>query len=97
MSKHTSGPWVISPASTESAEWDEIFSADMEMQIADMHECKTRYSRDMPHREEVEANARLIAASPEMYDLLQEIYLSDGMDAEDTLGKINNLINRINK
>lgn len=73
MEKFSKGPWVISPASTDSAEWDEIHSADMGFHVADMHECKTRYFKETAHKEEVEANARLIAAAPEMYELLKAL------------------------
>lgn len=45
--------------------------------------------------EEWMANIRLIAAAPEMYEILDEILMSDGM-MPDTLGKINELLNKIN-
>lgn len=42
------------------------------------------------------ANAELIRAAPEMYAILDEILTGDGMQA-DTLGKINQLFNKLNQ
>lgn len=41
-------------------------------------------------------DAKLMAASPEMYAILDEILMSDGL-MPDTLGKINQLFNKINQ
>jgi hypothetical protein len=85
MGKHTKGPWEV-----DHEEKDQLIisRADIDWTIATCY-CD-------PVSEETRANARLIAASPEMYDLLREILVSDVLNG-DTLGKINELLNRINK
>lgn len=103
--KFTKGKWVISPASTESATWDEIYAADMETLICSMGMCKQKTIRmteeggnvleDADEIDEAIANAHLIAAAPEMYEILNEIFIEEGM-MPNTLGKINQLLNKIN-
>lgn len=74
--QHTPGPWVISPASTQSATWDEIYSADMEKLICsiDMNKQKTirmteeggNVLEDTDEIDEAIANAELIASAPQL-------------------------------
>lgn len=74
--QHTPGPWVISPASTQSATWDEIYSADMEKLICsiDMNKQKTirmteeggNVFEDTDEIDEAIANAELIASAPQL-------------------------------
>lgn len=90
MSKHTPKPWGVFPKESKSKVYcdDELGSL-----IADCHTSKLLCI--LP-TEQIEANARLIAASPEMYDILQEILTNEGT-MPDTLSKINNLLIQINK
>jgi hypothetical protein len=88
MSKHTPGPWMVFPKESKTR----IYCDDtLGSLVADCHTSK--WFCILP-KSQTEANARLIAASPEMYDLLHEILSNEGMNA-DTLGKINNLLNKI--
>lgn len=73
---YTKGPWVISPASTKSATWDEIYSADMQTHICSMEMSKQRTIRmteegenvleDTDEIDEAIANAKLIASAPQL-------------------------------
>lgn len=49
-----------------------------------------------PDYETAKGNAHLIAAAPEMYELLFDIFKNEGM-MPDTMGKINQLLNSINQ
>lgn len=102
MEKFTKGPWSVHPASTMSAQWEEIYSADMQTQICQMEmPLMVTIGSDTdggnilaptPYEEEAKANARLIAAAPEMYRLLKKVVdITDTVDneIEAILSKIN--------
>jgi hypothetical protein len=79
----TPGPWVVSPASTKSATWDEIYSFDMETLICSMDMSKQKTIRmteegenileDTDEIDEAIANAKLIASAPTMYAELSKL------------------------
>lgn len=89
MSKHTKGPWVFTEQPVKSYGYyiHRVDQSDKNSFIGDV-------GGGLQAPETIKANARLIAASPEMYDILQEILSNEGM-MPDTLGKINNLLNKI--
>lgn len=62
MSKHTPGPWMVSPYNTMG-----IFD-DKKRPIAVAYEGVHSYDIELPERE---ANAKLIAAAPEMLEALR--------------------------
>lgn len=84
MIKFTLGPWKGKP--TNDGKAIVFYSSSEEV-------CEV--NTDDINENEGEANARLIAASPEMYSILSDILKDEGMMG-DTLGKINNLLNKIN-
>lgn len=81
--KHTPGPWIISPASTNTAAWDEIYSSDMSQAICSMDMLKQKYIYPVPEGEgyledsdEIDqaiANTKLIAAAPAMYEFIENV------------------------
>lgn len=109
--KHTPGPWVISPASTNTATWDEIYSADMKVQICSMEMLKQRMMyieetieqlEDTDEIDEAIANAKLIAAAPSMKNRIIEaihsltIFVKTSKLDGVQWGQISNIINDLN-
>ena len=67
MSKHTPGPWI-------AAEWDGQGGRLIHQDGGDfMHVANVPAWKDHPRESMGSANARLIAAAPEMLDMLDEI------------------------
>lgn len=64
--KHTKGPWIISEMTTEIQGHGEIRSQDNNLAIADTW---WGLSERFPRFEAGEANARLIAAAPELLEV----------------------------
>ncbi|UXC20049.1 hypothetical protein [Comamonas squillarum] len=84
--KHTPGPWEAIGNLVRSP----MYQPDglpKGMQIA---ECKDGYSQ--PFTEEAKANARLIAAAPELLDFIREWLDRQGGDANYMTGKASALI-----
>jgi len=77
MSKHTPGPWVQTP-------WDAtaIFDAkNLQVPIAQTYPADTS-------QKEAEANARLVAAAPQLLEALEAVlaYEGDDLPAPETFG-----------
>ena len=81
MSKHTPGPWYISETGPK---WSINVGngGDSNKHIA-MVSCYQEFTND--HTENL-ANARLIAAAPELYELLEEI-VNETIDYTNRTGK----------
>ncbi len=79
MSKHTPGPWAVFRRDGYSTyihainEGGEINT----FQVASCHSATSR--KYFPTRGEAEANARLIAAAPDLLEALKELTLERGM------------------
>ena len=82
MSKHTEGPWDY----TWGTHWT-IRKRDSIKALAEVG--SVGYMRDEDREEEEEANARLIAKSPDMVELLCEVLFSQTLaeDLEDRIEK----------
>ena len=80
MSGHTPGPWeAFLPLSDYPNDWR--VRSDDYGEIASLHEDYTA-AKDLSRFEEIEANARLISAAPEMLDALHRIVRdADQLDA----------------
>ena len=76
--KHTQGPWVI--------DWNvarlDIFSSEAKVLVASLRRSALSENID----EAARANARLIAAAPELYDALREL-LTDMVIAQGNMRK----------
>jgi hypothetical protein len=98
VSGHTPGPWRVEIEGTESAKWPHIVNFD-DYEVAQVSDDVTEGDESAPNRAQAEANARLIAAAPEMYELLKEIdrcgYLGIHDDPEDAVDPARELIKRI--
>ena len=69
--KHTPGPWRLSTSNPLAVNTS---SAEMAIGIATTHGTDdSNYSSFFPSLEQAEANARLIAAAPELLDALQSL------------------------
>jgi hypothetical protein len=77
MSKHTPGPWAVNPM---NAQVDEFGGQGMPLPV-----CHMLWPTDKRKEAETMANARLIAAAPDLLEALERI-LADG-DVRDILGK----------
>lgn len=80
MSKHTQGDWLVAGGTTVyclNAHGYNRFTAQVQRGHTD--------SKWPTEPDELEANARLIAAAPELLEALKEVlpYLTDGEDAGD--------------
>lgn len=87
---HTPGPWTFKE--------QPVKSAGFYIETVDKSHKKTfigEVGGGFHSGAELRANARLISAAPEMYALLSEIFFNEGM-MPDTMGKINQLLNRVN-
>ena len=101
MSKHTPGPWIAFPSNTRwtSGAFDPIFKNGLWHVVpASKPErlpiCTVDYADDHhePTREKAEADARLIAAAPEMLDALnaaEDLLHRMGMQSSDAYQEIN--------
>ena len=90
MSKHTPGPWEYVGGNDFCVEInlpnDNIVSIDRGQRYSDAY---------VMSRDELEANGRLIAAAPEMLELLEDI-LNEVTLPSDISGDLKRLITRIN-
>lgn len=94
MSAHTPGPWVYNTKLAEEAEkYTEMLTSRVDTDLFEPiciipHDdiCDSGY-------EEVKANARLIAAAPEMFELLKDIGI--GELTPSIMNRIENLIQKI--
>lgn len=68
---HTPGPWHYSEVIRGRDQYYRQIRADFK--IAEVHACHSGVAGTKKGRAEDEANARLIAAAPEMYEVLQEL------------------------
>ena len=67
MTEHTPGPWRVGNRYTPTG----VFTADGEL-VANTHGAQRNFQREEQIQEQ-NANARLIAAAPELLEVLQEI------------------------
>ena len=77
--KHTPGPWIV----TEGDEWtSDVHTEDESNGKRTVASCNT-------HRDEVDANKRLIAAAPELLEALQqcELIMGHGGGMQDTVDR----------
>lgn len=78
--KHTPGPWAVA----EDMGWEPDRTINYEITIVDCGGSEIRHihealaGKPTDKREQVEANARLIAAAPEMLDALINVYDNRG-------------------
>lgn len=82
MSKHTPGPWII--GDTYTKEGDKI-------QVEAFDEIGNRSLQVLIRCEDVEANAHLIAATPELLEALQEMdkaYHSENLYHPEAIAKM---------
>jgi len=91
MSKHTKGPWIAEFTVPEEG-WNGfyILTKDERLYIAD-----AAGYQDMPERA---ANARLIAAAPDMFELLLDIvadYHAGDMDVQSVAHEAKRLIAKV--
>ena len=79
MSKHTLGPWEASEGYPS-----DIWHVDMPSRGYSVVVSRAEEDWDMA-AEEVEANARLMAASPELFDAVEHVLIAseDGGDMDD--------------
>ncbi len=81
--KHTPGPWVVEKSATVF----EIFSGDATTLVATSRRSLLSSKMD----ESAEANARLIAAAPELLEALKacadvlSVFVQDGTSAQDSV------------
>ena len=68
----TQGPWHYSEVIKGQDQYYRQIRADFK--IAEVHACHSGVAGTKEGRAEDEANARLIAAAPEMYEVLKEIF-----------------------
>jgi len=64
-SKHTPGPWVVTPNHAESVEGERLNITVGDQLIAEIHHAWIDW-------DEYDANAHLIAAAPAMYEALRD-------------------------
>ena len=77
--KHTPGPWMVIECD-DDAEWLRLpyfYVQNENLDIAEIHDC------DDMSLAEAEANARLIAAAPEMLESLINCCMDENWSAED--------------
>lgn len=85
--KHTPGPWFVSPKTDVTVEGDLNVIQTHGSNVKGYHVAYcASWKDDKETAEEAEANARLMAAAPELLEALQEIYadykaLADSGDA----------------
>lgn len=93
MSKHTPGPWTWESGWYAPCPGD---SCDIRKYNGDgSYEWVGTVNTQFTTIENGEANARLIAAAPEMYELLKTISIEE-QATEPTINVINRLLTRIN-
>ena len=78
----TPGPWHYSEVIRGRDQYYRQIRADFK--IAEVHACHSGVAGTKKGRAEDEANARLIAAAPEMYEVLQE--LAESMELAKSYG-----------
>ena len=81
---HTPGPWHYSEVIRGRDQYYRQIRADFK--IAEVHACHSGVAGTKKGRAEDEANARLIAAAPEMYEVLQE--LAESMELAKNYGSV---------
>lgn len=79
MSKHTPGPWRVG---SNSVGGPTITTADKRSTIADIRTCGGVHCGG-PQHPETTANARLIAAAPDLLEALREMVAGDTEAIED--------------
>lgn len=77
--KHTPAPWIIRPDDFNQDRWEITSMKRIEDSIVEIAVVNTGWSE--PFNSEMVANAQLIAAAPEMLEVLQKIIEAN----EDTL------------
>lgn len=82
VSKHTPGKWM--PINENLDNW---------IIMAQPHPALRGFTKEIAFVEG-DSNARLIAAAPDMHELLKEIYENDGKVTQDRYKRIYNIINR---
>ena len=75
--KHTPGPWAVGNRYSETG----VFSADGETLVANTHSSQRNFDRDAQVTEQ-HANARLIAAAPDLLEALRGLVAEHLPDAE---------------
>ena len=82
---HTPGPWVASDMNTDSsspvAVWQHDGRSDFYLRCSQICECFVDDDGGPVHVVQAEANARLIAAAPDMFSILQRVVM-DGLPIE---------------
>jgi hypothetical protein len=89
MSQHTPGPWKVDEFGYINASGQQI--ADVHVydskDCMDCGQCERHSVRNEP-KLPYQANARLMAAAPEMYDVLKSIYPMIGQKGRAIIDKI---------
>ena len=88
-SKHTQGPWYVVPAAPPYGTFVEASGGHL---VCDLYE--HAHGKTVPHKN-AEANARLIAAAPEMYTTLEALEFLLISDQPEVAAKIGQLLSKI--
>ena len=91
MSKHTPGPWVVSADPLHFYSLTTVIGGKESSQKNDPPQQMIVQVGGFAEWKEAEANARLIAAAPEMYALLAMMAESGGNDAAKLLQEIDDV------
>jgi len=97
---HTPGPWHYSEVIRGRDQYYRQIRADFK--IAEVHACHSGVAGTKKGKAEDEANARLIAAAPEMYEMcklleecMENIDGRDGWDASYELAKVREVLAKV--
>lgn len=82
MSKHTPGPWFETVVPTSAGSAINIHSADHRIAIIYVDGIRKGIDDELPRSIENRANARLIAAAPELLEALQDLCSFDLLTQE---------------
>lgn len=91
MEKFTKGPWEVFPKESKTRVYCDDAVGSL---VAD---CWTSQRFCVLPREQLEANARLIAAAPEMYKTLQAILNDDYKNVGEMKDQINHILAKVNQ
>jgi len=96
--KHTKGPWTFIHGNLSNGMENDHFAGDIRL-TDDLQWSIAAVWNDCGEKEEVEANALLIAAAPELLEALieAETYLAFNVDKTDELGDILQNIRKLTK